>query len=172
MPGSLCRWRHEHGRQVWQKCTLRHEPVLFCSSLVKREPAWLCPAEELKYWKRKARLYREQTYMMSAHGNIFTFSTFSWQLASSERKWALYCLISEGPVKQATFKSEIEADYSGATSGMKNLFSLIHGTLFIKNVTAFLLTFSTFYGSCLAVHGDRRNLGFDTRKQDGRTARV
>ena len=53
---------------------------------------------------------------MSAHGNIFTFSTFSGQLASSERKWALYCLISEGPVKQATFKSEIEADYSGATS--------------------------------------------------------
>lgn len=26
----LCLWRHEHGRHAWQKCTLRHEPTIFC----------------------------------------------------------------------------------------------------------------------------------------------
>ena len=28
---------------MWWKCTLHHEPVFWCSSLVKSEPAWLHP---------------------------------------------------------------------------------------------------------------------------------
>ena len=39
--GSLCMWRQQQGRHLWQKCLLRYEHTFFWSSLIKSEPTWL-----------------------------------------------------------------------------------------------------------------------------------
>lgn len=39
-------WRHEQGRHVWHKCTLRHKLTFDCSSLVKNGPTCLRPLED------------------------------------------------------------------------------------------------------------------------------
>ena len=44
----LCIWHGEQDWQVWQKYTMSHEPVLFCSSLAKNEPTQI-QLEKLKF---------------------------------------------------------------------------------------------------------------------------
>ena len=37
---SLYQWRHDQGRNVWQKYQIRHEPPFFCSRRRPRDPPW------------------------------------------------------------------------------------------------------------------------------------
>ena len=83
--GSLCMWRHDQGRDVRQKCLLRHEPTFSCSLLVKSEPAWLRPGKLDFHFEAKTVLLRcvpqgvSKTKMLKLYpGGISTYSESSW----------------------------------------------------------------------------------------------
>ena len=85
MSGSLCLSCHEQGQQMWQKCTLHHEPSVFC--LVQSESAWL-HTDEFKFEVKKKRDFIcrniDRTATQSLQKEMFErFSMFSGHLAHS-----------------------------------------------------------------------------------------
>ena len=55
---NLYQWHHELGGSVCQKYPVHYKPALFCSSVVKSNPTWLCPEELKLKGKQKRTLYK------------------------------------------------------------------------------------------------------------------
>ena len=73
---------HEQDQYVWQKCQTHYKPILFVSSMIKREPTWL-HLEELKNQKQKERKKKNCFKILieqptkPGDESIYTLSTFS-----------------------------------------------------------------------------------------------
>ena len=71
---AVCLSSHEQNWYGWQKCQLCYEPIFFCSSLIKSEPAWLhheAPNSKLKKYRYN---YTDRTRAACKWKHSHTFS--------------------------------------------------------------------------------------------------